>query len=147
MAMKNILDWFERIIVYILIVLMMVIILVALTGFIFTIIRDVARQPASILSIDELLGFFGYILLVLIGLELLDTIRACLMEHVVHVEVVLEVALIAVARKIIILDLKDTPSATLFGIAALVTALAVAFYLEKRGRKLVKKSVVKSLPE
>ena len=145
--MKNILDWFERIIVYILIGLMMVIILVALTGFVILIIRDFTRQPASILSIDELLGFFGYVLLVLIGMELLDTIRAYLMEHVVHVEVVLEVALIAVARKIIILDLKDVPSATLFGIAALVAALSVAFYLEKRGRKLVKKSAVKTLPE
>jgi uncharacterized membrane protein (DUF373 family) len=147
MDMKNILDWFERIVVYILIVLMMVIVLVALTGFIFLIIRDVTRQPASILSIDELLGFFGYVLLVLIGVELLDTIRAYLLEHVVHVEVVLEVALIAVARKIIILDLKDVPSATLFGIAALVAALAVAFYLEKRGRQLVKKTAGKSLPE
>ena len=145
--MKKILDWFERIIVYILIVLMMVIILVALSGFIILIIRDITQQPTSILSIDELLGFFGYVLLVLIGLELLDTIRAYLMEHVVHVEVVLEVALIAVARKIIILELKDVPSSTLFGIAALVAALAVAFYLEKSGRKMVKKTTAKTLPE
>ena len=145
--MKKVMDWFEQIVVYILIVLMMAIILVALTGFILQIVQDITQQPASILSIDELLGFFGYVLLVLIGLELLDTIRAYLMEHVVHVEVVLEVALIAVARKIIILEPKNVPSSTLFGIAALVAALAVAFYLEKRGRKPLKRAVVKSLPE
>ncbi len=145
--MKNVMDWFERIVVYILIVLMMLLILLAVAGLVIALIRESVHQPSSILGVDRLLEYFGYVLLVMIGVELLDAIQAYLMEHVVHVEVVLEVALIAVARKIIILDLKDVPSTTLFGIAALVTALAVAFYLEKRGRKLVKKSTVKTLPE
>ena len=64
-----------------------------------------SRSPS--LNSGHLLEYFGYVLLVLIGVELLDTIRAYLQEHVVHVEIVLEVALIAVARKIIILELKD----------------------------------------
>jgi uncharacterized membrane protein (DUF373 family) len=140
-------DWFERIVVYILIVLMMLIILLALAGFIIILAQDVGRQPVTIFNIDQILEFFGYGLLVLIGVELLDTIRAYLQEHVVHVEIVLEVALIAVARKIIILDIKGVSPDTLFGIAALVAALAMAFFLEKRGRKLVKKSALKTLAE
>jgi uncharacterized membrane protein (DUF373 family) len=132
--MKQVMDWFERVVIYVLIVLMMLIIVLALAGFIIILIQDVSRQPVTIFNIDQILEFFGYILLVLIGVELLDTIRAYLLEHVVHVEVVLEVALIAVARKIIILELKEVSPATLFGIAALVAALSVAYYLEKKGR-------------
>ena len=145
--MKTVLDWFERIIVYVLIILMLAIVLLAIAGLIIFLIEDATSRPAAIMDSSHLLEYFGSVLLVLIGVELLDTIRAYLREHVVHVEVVLEVALIAVARKIIILEPKNVPSSTLFGIAALVAALAVAFYLEKRGRKPLKRSAVKTLPE
>jgi uncharacterized membrane protein (DUF373 family) len=145
--MKKVMDWFERLVVYALLVLMMLIILLALAGFIIILVQDVSQRPVNIFHIDQILEFFGYVLLVLIGVELLDTIRAYLQEHVVHVEVVLEVALIAVARKIIILELKEVSPGTLFGIAALVAVLALAFFLEKRGRKLAKKSEIKPLAE
>ncbi len=140
--MNKVLDWFERIVIYILIVLMMVIIVLAIIGFVTLLIQDVIQPPVSILNIEQLLDVFGYVLLVLIGVELLDTIRAYLSEHIVHVEVVLEVALIAVARKVIILNLKEVSSGMLFGIAALIIALAGAFYLEKRGRKTKKASLL-----
>ena len=45
-------------------------------------------------------------------------------------------ALIAVARKVIVLDTKELPSLTLLGIAALIVALAIAFYLEKHARRM-----------
>jgi uncharacterized membrane protein (DUF373 family) len=50
------------------------------------------------------------------------------------VEVVLEVALIAVSRKVIILDVKEYSSLTILAIAALILALSVAFFLERRAR-------------
>ena len=145
--MKKVLDWFERIVIYVLIVLMMVIILMAIIGFVTLLIQDVTQPPLSILNIEQLLDIFGYVLLILIGVELLDTIRAYLSEHVVHVEVVLEVAMIAIARKIIILELKETTPATLVGIAALVASLAVAFYLEKRSRNLMNQTKVPKTKE
>jgi uncharacterized membrane protein (DUF373 family) len=96
------------------------------------IIRDIITPPIILLEIDELLEIFGFFLLVLIGIELLETIKAYLMTHVVHVEIVLEVALIAIARKVIILDLEKYESLTLIGIAALISAVALAFWVIKR---------------
>jgi uncharacterized membrane protein (DUF373 family) len=145
--MEKVLGWFERVIVYILIVLMMLIILLAVASLVNILITDIIRKPVSTLESGHLLEYFGYILLVVIGVELLDTIRAYLMEHVIHVEIVLEVALIAVARKIIILDIKVVAAETLFGIAALVAALAIAFYLEKRGRRVALKPTVNAESE
>ena len=55
-------------------------------------------------------------LLVLIGVELLETVKMYLAKKTVHVEVVFTVAMIAIARKVIILDVKELFSLTLIGI-------------------------------
>ncbi len=64
----------------------------------------------------------------LVGIELLYTLRAYWAENEVHVEVVFAMALIAVARKVIVLDVKDLDSMVLIGIAAVVLALSVGYY-------------------
>jgi len=48
---------------------------------------------------------------------------------VIRVEVVIMVSIIAVVRKIIILDLKSIEDLKLIGIALLVTSLSVGYYL------------------
>ena len=82
-----------------------------------------------------LLEIFGSALLVLIGVELLETLRAYFKKDVIHVRVVLEVALIAMARKVIILEPSEVTSSTLLGMAALILALGVAFYFERQTQK------------
>jgi uncharacterized membrane protein (DUF373 family) len=92
------------------------------------ILQDITSPPVLILEIDELLDIFGKFLLVLVGIELLYTLRAYWAENEVHVEVVFAMALIAVARKVIVLDVKDLDSMVLIGIAAVVLALSVGYY-------------------
>jgi uncharacterized membrane protein (DUF373 family) len=122
----------ERIIVTALIVMMTIVLLLATVDLGWILVRDIFSLPIVLLGIDELLEIFGFFLLVLIGVELLETIKAYFDEHVVHVEVVLEVAMIAIARKVITLEVKDLPSLTLIGISAIILALAVAFHFVKR---------------
>jgi len=81
------------------------------------------------------LEIFGYFLLVLIGVELLETLKAYLKKDVIHVRVVLEVALIAMARKVIIEEPNSVPGLALFGIATLILALGIAFYFERQAPK------------
>ncbi len=57
----------------------------------------------------------GYFLLVLIGIELLETLKAYFKKDVIHERVVLEVALIAMARKVIIEEPNTVSSLTLVG--------------------------------
>lgn len=57
-------------------------------------------------------------------------------EHrVIHLEAVLVVALIAVARKIIVPAPEEMPEGTLLGIAAMVLALTLGYYLVRRSRR------------
>lgn len=57
-----------------------------------------------LLEIDELLELFGLFLLVLIGIELLHSIEVYIVRRELHVETVLTVAMIAVARKTIVFE-------------------------------------------
>jgi uncharacterized membrane protein (DUF373 family) len=123
---------FESLVVYALIGMMVLVVTMSTLELGWIIVKDIITPPIILLEIEELLEIFGFFLLVLIGVELLETIKAYLVEKVVHVEVVIEVALIAIARKVIILDLEKYENLTLIGIAALILAIAVAIYAIKR---------------
>jgi uncharacterized membrane protein (DUF373 family) len=138
--MQAFLKKFERIIVVSLITMMVIVVVLATIELGWLILRDIITPPIIILEIDELLEIFGFFLLVLIGIELLETIKAYLFTNVVHVEIVLEVALIAIARTVIILDIKKYESLTLVGIAALISSVALAFFVIKRHTKQNEKS-------
>ena len=130
--MLELLKKFEKAVTAALVVMMAVVVLLATIELGWIIVKDIITPPVFLLEIDELLDIFGLFLLVLIGVELLETIKAYLKENVVHFEVVLTVAMIAIARKVITLDVKDLPAMTLMGIAAIIVALAAAQYFFRR---------------
>lgn len=134
--MEAVIRVFERVIVISLIGMMMIVILATTFELGRLIFTSILQINPYVFDINNLLEIFGFFLLILIGVELLETIKAYLSAHIIRVEVVLEVALIAIARKVIIVDVKEFPSLTLIGISALVLAIAVAFYLEKCARCL-----------
>ena len=94
--------------------------------------QEIMRPPRFLIPVQGLLEIFGYFLLVLISVELVETLKAYVKKDAIHVRVVLEVALIAMARKVIIEEPNEVPSLTLFGIAALILALGIAFYFERQ---------------
>ena len=97
--------------------------------------HEIWVAPRFLIPVQGLLEIFGDFLLVLIGVELLETLKAYLKKDVIHVRVVLEVALIAMARKVIIAQPQSVPSLTLFGISALILALGIAFHFERQAQR------------
>lgn len=79
-----------------------------------------------------MLDLFGVFLLVLIGIELLDTIKICLKENLVHVEVVVLLAIIALARKVVVFKVEELDGLKIAGLGTLILALAFSYYLLKR---------------
>jgi len=130
--MQGFLKKFERIIIHCLIVMMVLVVSLSAIELAWIIIVDITTPPYMMLEINQLLELFGVFLLVLIGFELLDTIRAYLVEKVIHMEIVLEVSLLALARKVIILDLEKYDGASVLALAALILAVAAAFFAVKR---------------
>ena len=91
---------FEKIIVMLLAVMMSLVVLLSVIELGWILLNDIITPPVFLLNINELLDIFGLFLLVLIGIELLYTIKAYAMESVIHAEVVLTVAMIAIGRKV-----------------------------------------------
>ena len=127
---------FQKLMIVLLMIMMTIVLILAIFELGWILVKDVISEPLFVLEIDELLELFGLLLLVLIGIELLDSIKTYLKENIIHVEVVLIVAIIAVARNVIILDLEKFPSLTYVGVASIILALAIAYYLVKRTHRL-----------
>jgi uncharacterized membrane protein (DUF373 family) len=123
---------FEKVIVVVLIGLMMLAVLVSTVELAVILFQQLMKPPVLLLSITEMLEVFGFFLMVLIGLELLETIRAYLHEDRIHAEVVLLVALVAVSRKVIILNYKEMAPEMLYGMSALIVALGIGYFLVRR---------------
>ena len=137
---------FEKIIIRVLVALMALVLLLSTVELAWVIIKDIITPPILLLEIDELLEIFGLFMLVLIGLELLDTIAKTYMgESTDHAQIVMAVAIIAIARKVIILDVKDLSGLALVGIAAIILALSIGYYLIKKKGAMVKDSTQDTL--
>ena len=78
---------------------------------------------------------FGLFLNILIALEILENITAYLRKHVVQVELVIVTSLIAVARKIILLDLKTTTGTHVIGLGISILALSISYWIVRRSNR------------
>ena len=130
--MLPILRKFESLITRILLVMMAGVVLLATVELGWLLVKDVMTPPVFLLEIEELLDLFGQFLLVLIGIELLHSMKVYVERREIHLEAVLVVAVIAIARKIVVLDPKEQSEATLLGIAAIMLALTLGYYLVRR---------------
>jgi len=106
-------------------------IIAALGVLVLLVVREIQRAAGTIETIAQLQeavqSLFAGILLVVLGLELMDTLRNYFMEHRLRVELLISVALIAVARHVIQLDYEHTPPGLVAAIALLVFSLAGSY--------------------
>ena len=131
--MLGFLKRFEILIAWVLAILLVLVILLATIDLAVDIVKTVVYiSPRFLVPVDQLLQMFGMFLIILLGLELLEMVKAFFQEDVIHVEVVLIVALIALARKVIILELHEPTPGILAGMAALILSVAGSYRLIMR---------------
>jgi uncharacterized membrane protein (DUF373 family) len=129
----------ERIIIYVLLAMLTIVVLFATYTFAAEIIRRLwlrlsgaPPDPASVSAFLHQFSIyrevFGSFLLILIGVELIKTIVTYLQSHELHVEVVFTVAMIAIARHAIDLDIERVSPMTIISMGAMVLALALSYF-------------------
>jgi uncharacterized membrane protein (DUF373 family) len=134
----DIVETFEKAIYAVLMVMLMGVLLVSLVDLVLLLKDSLHTFDTAFLSPAELVTVFGAFLLVLIGVELLDTLKVYFRENAIHVEIVVLLAIIAVARKVLLLDPISTTrngfeyGFELMGIGIIVVGLAGAYYLIKK---------------
>lgn len=131
---------FETVVVGLMQVLLMLAIALAVGELFWLLATRTVEIASDIESVPDLQravqNAFAGVLLVILGLELLDSIRTFHLERRVRLEIILVVATIALARHIIQLDFEHTSGATLAGIAALALSLTAGYWLARRGAQL-----------
>jgi uncharacterized membrane protein (DUF373 family) len=133
--METLLTKAQKLTALVLAVLLVVVVALSTLDLAVLIAQDIWKPPRFLIEVQSLLEIFSFFLLVLIGVELLETLKAYVKKDVIHVRLVLEVALIAMARKVIILEPNNVSALTLFGMAALILALGVVFYFERQAHR------------
>jgi uncharacterized membrane protein (DUF373 family) len=129
----------ERVVSKILSIGMIVVIFIAIAQLSYALIEKLLltiERPNNDSFNSTLFELFGLFLNVLIALEILENITAYLRKHVIQVELVIVTSLIAVSRKIIILDLEKKSSSDLIALAVAVFSLSIGYaivhYTNKR---------------
>src|SRR5690606_9072648 len=115
--------------VRVLAVLMAAVIVWGVLDVFYVLVQRLMTPPYMLLEITDILATFGAFMAVLIAIEIFVNITIYLREDVIHVKIVLATALMAIARKVIILDFKETEPLHVFGIAAVVLAMSIAYWL------------------
>ncbi|HSQ92742.1 MAG TPA: phosphate-starvation-inducible PsiE family protein, partial [Methanoregula sp.] len=135
-VMIEIINKFEKVIYAMLIIMLMGVLLAAVLDLAWILVVSLIQISPWLLETHEMISVLGGFLLVLIGVELLDTIKAYFRENAIHVEIVVLLAIIAVARKVILLDptgMSGTDyGVELIGTGVIIVGLAAGYYLIKK---------------
>jgi uncharacterized membrane protein (DUF373 family) len=134
--MERFMRLFERGIIYAAQALLMLVIIAALLQLWYLFAVALRERLVDINTIPMLTEAvqraFSGVLLIVLGLELLETLRVYFTHHRVRLEIILVVAIIAVGRHVINLDFERLSGAMVAGIAALVVALTGGYYLVRK---------------
>jgi uncharacterized membrane protein (DUF373 family) len=121
-----------RFAIKILSVLMVFVIFWGIADVVYVVYSKLVTPPYFILDAEDILQTFGAVMLVLIAVEIFINIRLYLGSNIIPVELVIATALMAVARKIIVLDLKIVPADQIIGLALVTLALGISYWLVKQ---------------
>lgn len=108
--------------------LILVILVAVYELLVFLVTKIFLEQPFGLSGLP-LVELFGLFLNILIALELLENIAGYLKKHVVQVELVIVTALIAVARKIIVLDLEKFSAQEVIALAVAIICLSIGYWI------------------
>lgn len=115
--------------VKILAVMMVLVIFLGVADVFYVLYRQLVLPPFLLLDIPEILKTFAAFLTVLIAIEIYQNIVLYLRTDVIPLKLVIATALMAVARKIIIIDFKELEAIYIFSMAASIIALGATYFL------------------
>lgn len=121
-------EFFENAIAKVLLVAIVLISLYALLDLLVALVQIMFSTHLGSLG-KTLISIFGLFLNLLIALELLENITGYLRKHVLQVELVIVTAIIAVARKLVILDMEKTSDLDLLGLGGAILALTIGYFI------------------
>jgi uncharacterized membrane protein (DUF373 family) len=111
---------------------MIAVVLFAILDLGIVLVQEMLIKPPIGSFSSTLLKIFGLFLNILIALEITQNITSYLKSHIIQIEMVIITSLIAVARKIILLDFQKISDSELLALAAAIIALSICYWVVRR---------------
>ncbi|MCF6186228.1 MAG: phosphate-starvation-inducible PsiE family protein [Desulfobulbaceae bacterium] len=118
-----------RIAIRMLAVLMTIVILWGVADVVMVLYQELMTPPVMMLTISDILTLFGAFMAVLIAIEILINIIIYLRDDVIHLKIVMATALMAISRKVIIMDFTSISAEYVFAVASVVLSMSVGYWL------------------
>lgn len=115
-----------------LVVLMAVVILWGVFDVVWVLYDRLKTPPVMLLTISDILATFGAFIAVMIAIEIFENLTIYLRKNVIAVELVMATALMAIARKVIVLDYSKLSPEYVWATAGVVLAMSIGYWLVKR---------------
>lgn len=115
--------------VRVLAILMVLVILWGIADVAYVMYQRLVTPPFMLLTASDILVAFGSIMTVLIAIEIFVNITLYIKRDVLPIKMVIATALMAIARKVIMLDFNDLEALYIFSIAAVIVALGLTYWL------------------
>lgn len=142
--MKNlvtVLPAYKKIIMYTAIAVIGFVIFLILLSTIMDVLGSTLNKDLLTSTRETVLNLIGNFLLLVVCVELMDTLYAYAIKQQIHVEIVILVALTAVARELIVFDYVTVSAEVLIGVGAAILSLSISYYLIRRSRVKVEAAV------
>ena len=118
-----------RVCVKFLAVLMVIVIIWGIGDVLYVLYERLNTPPLFMLNINDIFQTFGAFMAVLIAIEIFINIRLYLGSNVLPVQLVLATALMAAARKVIVLDVDKITPPHVVALGAVMLPLGITYWL------------------
>ncbi len=125
----SVLNKFIKFAVKILAILMVIVIFWGVADVFYIIYKQLLVPPFLLLSLSDIFKTFAGFLAVLIAIEIYQNIILYLRTDIMPIKLVIATALMAIARKVIILDFKELTPLYVFSTGFVVIALGITYFL------------------
>jgi len=129
--MQRYLSILQKSIIYFLLIIISILLVVAILDVIIQLYNGIMVNSITEFIKTQFTQLIGLFLTILIGVELLEAIKAFLKEEMVHVEIVVLVAIIAISRKVIVWEISSIGYMDLIALALMLLALAATYWVIK----------------
>ncbi|WPL19480.1 putative membrane protein [Thiorhodovibrio winogradskyi] len=126
----RVLHWIMRGAAYVLAIAMVGVIVEGVISVIYELYRSLVTKPFFL--VPDIVPIFGGFLAVLIAFEIFANITLYIRSDVFPVKLVIATALMAISRKIIVVDMGEYSALDLLGVAAVVIALGATYWMVSR---------------
>ena len=114
---------------------MVLVIFLGVADVVYVLYKQLKEPPLFLLDISDILKTFAAFLAVLIAIEIYQNIVLYLRTDIIPLKLVVATALMAIARKVIIIDFAELDPMYILATGVVVLALGITYFLIDRNYK------------